>query len=57
MCQEFSTCYGIMSKKMKEIIDELENGESLENIEILKPIMKKIKNLEQGSYEQSGKKL
>ena len=57
MCQEFSTCYGIMSKKMKEIIDELESGESLENIEILKPIMKKIKNLEQGSYEQSGKKL
>ena len=57
MCQEFSTCYGIMSKKMKEIIDELESGESLENIEILKPIMKKIKSLEQGSYEQSGKKL
>ena len=57
MCQEFSTCYGIMSKKMKEIIDEFESGGSLENIEILKPIMKKIKNLEQGSYEQSGKKL
>ena len=57
MCQEFSTCYGIMSKKMKEIIDELEAGESLENIEILKPIIKKIKSLEQGSYEQSGKKL
>jgi len=57
MCQEFSTCYGIMSKKMKEIIDEFESGESLENIEILKPIMKKIKSLEQGSYEQSGKKL
>ena len=57
MCQEFSTCYGIMSKKMKEIIDEFESGGSLENIEILKPIIKKIKSLEQGSYEQSGKKL
>ncbi len=37
--EEFDNCFGIVDKKLKEVINRLENGESYENIEILKPLI------------------
>ena len=38
MCKEFQSCYGIVDKKIYEIVEKLNSGVSFDKIQILKPL-------------------
>ena len=45
MCKEFPSCYGIVDKSLKKVIDELNSGSSYEDIKFLKPIVSKYQKM------------
>ena len=52
LCKEFPTCYAIVDKTVKEILDEISVGKNLDNIKVLKPIIssyQKVLNSTDGS--------
>ena len=57
MCADFSSCYSIVPSKIKEILDQIEDGKDYNNITILKPIISKINKLSRSSYNTAGRKL
>ena len=44
-CSHYNICYGIVDKKLLEVFEELKSGESVENIEILKPLILKYEKM------------
>jgi hypothetical protein len=57
MCADFSYCYSIVPSKIKEILDQIEDGKDYNDIKILKPIILKINKLSRSSYKTAGRKL
>ena len=49
--EEFDNCFGIVDKKLKEVINRLENGESYENIKILKPLISSLNKQDSNCIE------
>ena len=55
LCKEFPTCYAIVDKTVKEILDEISVGKDLDNIKVLKPIIssyQKVLNSADGSLSK-----
>ena len=57
MCADFSKCYSIVPSKIKEILDQIEDGKDYNNIKVLKPIISQINKLSRSSYNTAGRKL
>jgi len=52
LCKEFPTCYSIVDKTVKEILDEISAGKNFDSIKVLKPIIssyQKVLNSSDGS--------
>ena len=45
MCKEFQSCYGIVDKKIYEIVEKLNSGVSFDKIQILKPLISKYQKV------------
>lgn len=45
MCKEFQSCYGIVDKKIYEIVKKLNSGVSFDKIQILKPLISKYQKV------------
>ena len=45
MCKEFPSCYGIVDKKIYEIVKKLNSGVSFDKIQILKPLISKYQKV------------
>ena len=45
MCREFPSCYGIVDKKIYEIVEKLNSGVSYDKIQILKPLISKYQKV------------
>ena len=45
MCKEFSSCYGIVDRKIYEIVEKLNSGVGIDEIQILKPLISKYQKL------------
>tara|TARA_B100000989_G_C19495956_1_gene452054 strand:+ start:252 stop:1175 length:924 start_codon:yes stop_codon:yes gene_type:complete len=45
LCQEFSTCFGLVDNKIFEIVNQINSGKNYEEIKTIQPIIKKYNNL------------
>ncbi|WP_435114019.1 SHOCT domain-containing protein [Candidatus Pelagibacter bacterium nBUS_36] len=54
-CGEYEGCYSFVSPKVKEVVEQLNDGKSIDQIAILKPIIKKINKLESTNYNNFGR--
>ena len=54
-CGEYDGCYSFASPKVKEVLEQLNDGKSIDQITILKPIIKKINKLESTNYNNFGR--
>ena len=54
-CGEYDGCYSFASLKVKEVLEQLNDGKSIDQIVILKPIIKKINKLESTNYNNFGR--
>ena len=54
-CREYEDCYLIAAPKVKEVLEQLNDGKSIDQIAILKPIIKKINKLESTNYNNFGR--
>ena len=59
MCKEFQSCYGIVDKKIYEIVEKLNSGVSFDKIQILKPLISKYQKvmLSDKNFEKETKSL
>jgi len=57
ICRDFENCYLISSKKIKEILNEIDSGKDYEDIKLLRPIITKINKLSNSSYNSVQKNL
>lgn len=59
ICKEFSSCYGIVDKKIYEIIEEVNSGANFDEIKILKPLVSKYQKvmLSDRNFEKETKSL
>jgi hypothetical protein len=59
MCKEFSSCYGIVDKKIYEIVEKLNLGVNIEEIKILKPLISKYQKVMESdkNFERETKSL
>jgi len=54
-CGQYDGCYSFASPKVKEVLEQLNGGKSIDQITILKPIIKKINKLESTNYNNFGR--
>ena len=54
-CGQYDGCYSFASPKVKEVLKQLNGGKSIDQITILKPIIKKINKLESTNYNNFGR--
>ena len=54
-CGEYEGCYSIAAPKVKEVVEQLKDGKSIDQITVLKPIIKKFNKLESTNYNNFGR--
>ena len=58
-CSYYNICYGIVDKKLLEVFEEFKSGKSVENIQILKPLILKYEKMmnSEKNFERNFKSL
>ncbi len=56
-CSEYEKCYSITSKEVVNVLDQIEAGKNINEIVILKPIIKKINKLSTSNYNNASRYL
>ena len=59
MFKDFSSCHGIVDKKIFEIVEKLNSGVSIDELQILKPLISKYQKvmLSDKNFERNTKSL